>query len=135
MIAKTVEIRDAGTFIPALAVKLAPVTEADRYLFERAGYGITPERQREYVVLARIAGGNGQSTCDPYDWDTGTMQHAHAWLIEHFDEIESGAVVDVEYITGKRSAPKRSEAEAAPIPMLGQPISWADHDRISRDGP
>lgn len=113
MIAKTVEIRDVATFIPALAIRLEPVTEQDRYLFGRAGYGTTAMRQAEYVLLARIAGGNGQVTCDPYDWTTRTMQHAHQWLIDHFDEIESGAVVDVEYILGKSAAPKRSESETA----------------------
>lgn len=112
---KTVEIRDAGTFIPALAIRLDPTNEADRYLFGRAGYGTTPERQREYIVLVRIAGGTGFATCDPYDWPGGTrtMPVAHQWLVEHFDEIESGAVVDVEFILGKTSAPKRSEAEYA----------------------
>lgn len=113
MICKTVEIRDVATFIPAMAIRLTPVNEQDRYLFARAGYGRAPEQQSEYVILARIAGGNGQATCDPYDWDTSTMQRAHAWLIEHFDEIESGAVVDVEYVSGKATAPKRSEAETA----------------------
>jgi hypothetical protein len=110
MTCKTVEIRDAATFIPALAIRLTPTTEADRYLFGRAGYGTTPDRQSEYVVLARIAGGTGFSTCDPYDWDTRTMAYAHDWLIKHFDEIESGAVVDVEFIMGSTSAPKQSEA-------------------------
>lgn len=110
MITKTVEIRDAATFIPALAIALHPDTEQDRYLFGRAGYGTTPARQGEYVILVRIAGGNGQATCDPYDWDTRTMQIAHDWLICHFDEIESGAVVDVEFILGKTAAPKVSEA-------------------------
>lgn len=111
MIAKTVEIRDAATFIPALAVKLEPTTEQDRYLLGRAGYGITRESQARYVVLARVAGGVGYATSDPYNWQSSTMQRAHAWLLEHFDEIESGAVVDVEYITGMASAPKVSEAE------------------------
>lgn len=110
---KTVEIRDRGTFIPAMATRLIPVTEADRYLFGRAGYGIVAAQQSTYVVLARIAGGTGFATCDPYDWDTNTMRAAHAWLIEHFDEIESGAVVDVEFITGKTDMPKRSESEYA----------------------
>ena len=112
MIAKTVEIRDRATFIPALAVKLTPRTEQDRYLLNRAGYGTTPERQAEYVMLVRISGGAGQATSDPYDWHSSTMQQAHAWLVDHFDELESGAVVDVEYITGLTPEPKRSEAHA-----------------------
>lgn len=111
MIAKTVEIRDRGTFIPALAVKLEPSSEADRYLLGRAGYGTTPARQAEYIVLHKLAGGIGPATCDPYEWDNRTMQFAHIWLLEHFDELASGAVVDVEYLAGVTSEPKLSEAE------------------------
>jgi hypothetical protein len=120
MICKTIEIRDRGTFIPALAVRLIPTTEQDRYLLGRAGYGTDPVQQGGYVILVRIAGGNGQATSDPYDWDTRTMQAAHLWLIEHFDAIESGGVVDVEYLAGETAAPKRSEAETEPHPPAGR---------------
>lgn len=108
---KTVEIRDAATFIPALAIKPAyPRTEGDRYLFDRAGYGCETEDHGRYVILMRLAGGNDKATCDPYDWDTRTMQVAHRWLIEHWDEHESGGVVDVEFILGLRGEPKESES-------------------------
>jgi hypothetical protein len=110
MITKTVEIRDRATFIPALAIKLTPETDGDRYLLGRAGFGRSPEKQAAYVLLARIAGGEGHFDCDAETWGSRTMTSAHRWLIEHFDEIESGAVVDVEFIEGERAAPKRSEA-------------------------
>ena len=32
MIAKTIEIRDRATFVPALAIRLEPSNEADRFL-------------------------------------------------------------------------------------------------------
>ena len=112
MITKTVEIRDSATFIPALAVKLRPETEPDRYPLARAGYGLDAVDQAEYVLLAKLDGGVGTMTCDPYDWPGGarTMQVAHTWLIDHFDELESGAVVDVEFILGLTSTAKLSEA-------------------------
>jgi len=111
MIAKTFEIRDAATFIPALAVKLEPTNEADRYLLARAGYGRTREDQSEYVQLIRINGGSGKSACDPYDWGTvpRTFFVAHKYIIEHFDYLESGAVICVETILGERTTPKTSE--------------------------
>jgi hypothetical protein len=37
------------------------------------------------------------------------MQTAHVWLLERFEQIESGAVVDVEHILGETPAPKVSE--------------------------
>lgn len=102
MIAKTVEIRDRATFIPALAVKLEPGCEADRYLLGRAGY--SDEQAGHIVFLVRING-------DEYYGDGGrTIPRAHEWLTRHFDEIRSGAVVDVEFILGESTKEKLSEA-------------------------
>jgi hypothetical protein len=116
MICKTFEIRDRGTFIPVLAIKLEPGCEPDRYLLGRAGFGTTPEAQRAYVQVVRIAGGSGHSSCDPHDWPGGarSVPIAHQHIIEHFDSLESGAVVDVEFILGERAEPKRSERETEP---------------------
>ena len=114
MIAKTFEVRDRSTFIPVLAIKLKPSCEKDRYLLGRAGYGTTPQDQAKYVFLCRVDGGEGKGSCDPYDWQSGgarTMAVAHSHIIEHFDELESGAVVDVEYIQSERDKPKKSEAD------------------------
>lgn len=110
MIVKTFEIRDSGTFIPALAVRLEPETERDRYLLGRAGYGTTPGQQREYVFVAMLAGGTGLATSDPYDWsEARTMPVAHKYIIGHFDELDSGDVVDVRHILGETEAPCESE--------------------------
>lgn len=107
MIAKTFEIRDRGTFIPVLAVKLDPGCEADRYLLGRAGYQ-TPS---QYVVLMNINGGNGKATSDPYEWGQGsrTMIVAHDYIIKNFTWLNSGDVVCVEHILGERKTPKISE--------------------------
>jgi hypothetical protein len=115
MIAKTFEIRDKGTFIPVMAVRLEPGCEGDRYLFGRAGYGIVPEAQRRFVTLLRVDGGEGFATSDPYAW-TGTartMTVAHKHIEEHFDQLESGAVVDVEFLMGVTAEPKKSERETS----------------------
>jgi hypothetical protein len=111
VIAKTFEIRDAGTFIPMLAIRLDPVTEADRYLLARAGYGREPVQQGEFVMLCGLNGGLDRATSDPYDWTNRTRQVAHGFIVQHFDALESGAVVDVEHILGTTASPKRSEAE------------------------
>lgn len=119
MITKTFEIRDRGTFVPVLAIKLEPGNAADRYLLARAGYCLTPEEQAQYVQLVRIEGGNGSSTCDPYDWGGGarTLRIAHQYIIEHFDALDSGVVVDVEFILGETEAPKVSEATSNGLPF------------------
>ncbi len=108
---KTFEIRDAATFIPVLAVKLRPSCEADLFLFGRAGFGTVPEMQSSYVFLCRIDGGGGFATSDSFAWPGGarTLPAAHHHITEHFDEMESGAVVDVEFILGITKEAKTSE--------------------------
>lgn len=110
MKAKTFEIRDRMTFIPVLAVRLDPECEADRYLFSRAGYSADPVQQGSYVLLIRITGGNGQSSCDPYDWGSRTMSVAHQHVLANWETLESGAVIDVEFLMSETPAPKPSES-------------------------
>ena len=108
MHAKLVEIRDRHTLIPAIAVKCVPVNDQERYLLGRAGYGPA----ETYVLLGKIDGAEmGGFTYDPYGHNTSarTMIQAHIWLIKHFDEIEPGAVVDVEFILGETTTAKTSE--------------------------
>lgn len=113
MIAKTFEIRDKGTFIPVMAVKLKPDCEQDRYLLARAGYGRSAEQQAEYVTLWRIDGGLGKCTSDHYEWggDTRTMPTAHEYIINNFDTLQSGEVIDVEFILGETHNKKISESK------------------------
>jgi hypothetical protein len=115
MEAKTFEIRDRGTFIPLLAVKLAPSCEPDRYLLARAGYGVDARRQAEYVVLWPLEG-SGAASYDPFKLGGGprTYPIAGTFIIEHFDELASGAVIDVEFLLQETTSPKRSEREEVP---------------------
>ncbi len=110
---KLFEIRDTATFIPVMAVRFDPRSEEERYLLAHAGYGLTPAAQAEYVLLWRIAGEVHQATCDPYQWPGGptvrTMPQAHEYIIEHWDDLKSGDVVDVEFILGETSERKVSE--------------------------
>lgn len=110
MIAKTFEVRDVATFIPVLAVKLSPVTEPDRYLLARSGFGTKPEDQGKYIFVAKLEGGLTQATSQPYEQVSNTMRHAHGYIEREFDNLESGAVIDVEFILGRREAPKVSES-------------------------
>lgn len=113
---KTIEIRDVGTSIPALAIKLNPGNEQDRYLLGRAGYGVQAEHQSQYVLLLKLSGGSGDFNCRTGEWTGGrTMQVAHQFIKRSFDELESGQVVDVEFILGETPSPKQSEHVEAPV--------------------
>jgi hypothetical protein len=101
MTTKLFEIRDRGTLVPALAIQ---VSKADGWLMERAGFGETP-----MVYLIMLA--TEHCAYDPFHWpNQRTMGNAHRYIEAHYDELENGAVVDVEYILGERGAPKVSEA-------------------------
>lgn len=111
MIAKALEIRDEGTFIPALAVDINPANEGQRYLMRRVGY---PCDGRPNVIVTRLSG-DGQATNDPYSWGGGarTWPVAHNYIIEHWAELKDGDVVDVSFILGETKSPKVSERVTA----------------------
>lgn len=108
MTCKTIEIRDAGTFVPALAIRLDPTDERDRWLLARAGFGTTSDAQREYILLINLV------KDAPYDafahGPARTLGVVHRHLNEHFADVENGAVLDVEFLLGERETAKVSEA-------------------------
>lgn len=108
---KTFEVRDAGTFIPCLAIRLNPATEKDRYLIGRAGYGSDAETQGEYVIFGRLQA-ESEFQHDSFAWDNRTMKNAHEQVKLQFDILESGAVIDVQYWLGETGAPNKSESES-----------------------
>lgn len=106
MESKFIEIRDAGTFIPALAVR---ISREDGYLARRAGFG------DPCVYLIHL---NGQRCAyDPHDWSSGarTMTVAHLYIEEHWNELRDGQVVDVEFILGLTVVSKESEEKEAAL--------------------
>ena len=114
MRAKAFEIRDEGTFIPALGVDMNPAAgehftpkemEAQRYLLRRCGY---PCDGRPNVILTCLDG-SGKATNAPYEWGGRTWPVAHNYIIENWNELADGAVVDVEFILGESTEPKLSE--------------------------
>lgn len=102
---KAFEVRDRLTFIPVFAIKPRSANDAQAYLLRRCGWGPTG------VIVGRLSDGAGQS--DPYSWGCRTMTAAHDWIEQQFDNLEDGAVIDVEHILGETDTPKRSERETA----------------------
>jgi hypothetical protein len=100
------EVRDRGTCIACAAfeVAVADMSSRDQLIAKRAGYG--PDR---CVMFGKLDGGDWHY--DPYSWSgiTRTMQAAHQWLIDHWHEVEPGAVVDVQFILFETPAPKETE--------------------------
>jgi selenophosphate synthetase-related protein len=98
MESKLLEIRDAGTFIPVLAVSIA---REDGYLARRAGFG------SRCIYLVHLEGHH--CAYNPYDWTNRTMCQAHQYIERNWDVLESGDVIDVEFILGETTTRKESE--------------------------
>ncbi len=110
MTAKLIEVRDRLTFIPMLAVKLDASCEAERYLLARLGFGKTPQEQGEYVLLCDVGSHTGEAHYDPYDWcGARTKREAHKYVIDCFDSLAPGDVVDVQFLMGETDKPVSSE--------------------------
>jgi hypothetical protein len=112
MLVKTFEIRDSGTTIPVMAINLQTDNEADRFIIARGRFGKTAEQHQSYVYLIHLM--DQRCSYDEFTWGTGgsgdgTLQEAHRYIIKHFFELESGEVIDVEYILGINSTKKVSE--------------------------
>lgn len=105
---KTLEIRDSGTFIGALAIRMKADNETQAYYFRRVGY----PADGSSIMLMCLS--DGKATNDPYEWSSlgvgsRTMQVAHDYVLRLFEILEDGDVVDVEAILGERDASKVSE--------------------------
>lgn len=107
MTLKLLEIRDVATFIPVAALRLDSIgaTDQELWLLGRSGF----RHGSEAVFLMKLQTGGGEY--DPYEWCSGsrTMQVAHCYIEKHFAKLNSGDVVDVEFLLGLTPKPKTSE--------------------------
>lgn len=104
MQAKAFELRDRGTFVPAVAVKLDPANDAERYLLRRAGFA----DGEPHILLGSLEG--GKFDYDEYEVQgNSTRFTALVYIREHFDKLEPGAVICTETIRDERTTPKVSE--------------------------
>ena len=107
MITKCFEVRDRGTFMPVMAIKLVPDNIADELLLRASGY-----RYEEHAAIIVVYLEKGTAANSPYEWKEGgarTLPTAHSYIEKHFDEMKSGDVIDCEFITGETTELKKSE--------------------------
>jgi len=108
---KVLEIRDRATMIPALAIRQSyPVDRCSVHLLSHVGFGRVFEDQCGYVFLMRLVDHETQS--DPNCWTGRTMHTAHRHICDHWDDLEDGSVIDVEYLLGESDMPKTSDVNA-----------------------
>jgi len=110
---KIVEIRDHGTFIGAMAIRMTPSNPNQAYYLRRVGF----DGSDSTIVLMLL--GDQAATSDTYGWGVlgkgpRTIPIAHEWVQKNFDSITDGQVVDVAFILGETAAPKESERLTCP---------------------
>jgi hypothetical protein len=109
---KVLEIRDKATFIPVMGINIRPENEDQKYLLGRAGYGVTADAQGGYIILVKMTGDIVTANHDPFSWGSPTirtMQIAHKHIIDNWDSLSDGDVIDVEYILYETKECKVSE--------------------------
>ena len=103
---KLFEIRDSATFTPAIAIdmSIATMTRKEGYLAGRAGYSLN-----RLILFGRADDGKLTYNSNDHSVSTRTMKVAHDYIEKNWKDLETGAVIDVEFIKGERNAPKQSE--------------------------
>lgn len=51
------------------------------------------------VILMKLS--DQKASSDPYEWGGRTMPPVHNWIIENFDAIENGQVIDTRVLLGE----------------------------------
>ncbi len=108
---KMIEIRDRGTTIAALAIQMLPTDETEQIFMRHCGF---PADGSSVILMSLY---DQKATNDPFVWvalgkGIRTFQIAHDYILNHYDEITSGQVIDVEVVLGEKSTPKTAEIGA-----------------------
>lgn len=108
---KLFEVRDRMTFIPVICVRCNPANEAEKFLIADSDYGMREERQAEWILMGRLR--DRILRLSPSDQDgypkVRAMWMAHHHILKHWDELQTGDVIDIEFILNETSAPKISQ--------------------------
>lgn len=100
---KLFELRDVGTHIPVMAVRVNPTDADEDYPLRRAGFQGSP-----CVLLTKL--NTLETHYDPFHWDDRrTLHTAHRTIEKGWNDLVSGQVIDVEYLLGESSEPKKSD--------------------------
>jgi len=105
---KMFEVRDRGTFIPVMAILVDTTypnsTTEELWLLRRAGFSLNCWGM---VYLIHIIG--KKASYDSIDWGNRTMSVAHDYIEQNWANLESGEVIDVQFILCETSTKKISE--------------------------
>ncbi len=101
---KLFELRDKATFIPIIAIKMRSNESQEKWLLRRAGYGEDFD-----LFLVTALNGYSQARYDKFEWQNRTWTYAHDHIEKNWNSLNSGDVIDVEYLLNETKEPKTSE--------------------------
>ncbi len=106
---KTFELRDRATTIHVMATKvnMAALNLADKMQFMDAGWAEDEPNLIYVVELPEPC----RAAYNPHEWQSSarTFTDAHVFIREHWSELLSGQVIDVEFINGETETQKVNE--------------------------
>lgn len=106
---KFFEVRDKATTASVMCIQMDLMkvlyTQGERSvrIASRAGYAFNPT----CILFHPMA--HDKIKYDPCEWGDRTYQVAHDYIIKNWETLESGDIVDVEYILGERDKPKTTD--------------------------
>lgn len=104
---KLIAVMDRCTRIPIIAFKLYPESAEEFVMFKTHGFGDNPE---QYTFFYDIV--SGKCSYNAYGMgDSYTLTPACVHIRDHWDEVESGTVIDAEYLRGETTHPRTWEGE------------------------
>lgn len=114
---KLLEIRDHGTFVPALAIRVEHESAIDllnrdatvgairaNQLIARGGFF-----KASGIYLMRLSDARAQ--CDPYEWGGNDRTHkaVHLYLEQNWPFVHDGDLLDARVILGEQAMPAETE--------------------------
>ena len=99
---KFFEVRDEGTLIPVVAIRVRNGGGRPGALVRRAGIN------EPSVLLTALHGGR-RAEVDPYNHGGRTMPGAHRYIADNWDNLPDGALVDVRVAIGETLTPCESD--------------------------
>ena len=100
---KLFEIRDEGTFMPAMATQTRSSELKETYLLRSSGFSNSCP-----LIIVHFLELN-EAHCSSYHWGDRTRFTAHQYIQENWEKLTSGDVIDVEYILDETTEPKMSQ--------------------------
>ena len=102
---KLFEIRDRGTFMPAMATIMTSSNFEEIYLLGSSGFS----NSNPLIILHFLE--LNKAHYDAYHWEDRTRFTAHQYIQKNWEKLNSGDVIDVEYVLGETEEPKVSQRQ------------------------